>query len=1363
MTLTTQTPFQDLVADLWNKNSWSHVRSFLATLTTEEAYHRYIEQAQKEGMPQYADVLKRHAHKKLNTFQTAIWHAEVLFVRGEHFQAEQWLKTKMMLAAFEDTTVEQRADAVRLLSRIYGALLRFEEAKEQLTYLEQLGKRTSVDTVRLLMAKGEREEAIELILSMSPEQRAENQHHLSLFLSDLYLLEGKPEEARALLYDIRSHYPHNYLARIELVSVLYVTGDLEEAFAEMAAIHTWNPYHYAKWSFLMLEAHILYKLDRLEELSTLVKAHPTFFEKHVYTNVDMDRTGKRVQLKVTQQVQQINYCVPAALQLILQAFDVTEHQETIARAVHEDEGTQLHHAREYMTAQGFESRYFRGDIATYKSLLDQGIPILVSTLIEMNAHVQVVVGYDDRVQALSIQDPNEVHPYFLSYENWQKVYQLREGLSVAFFPQVAMAENFERPEHAFFDTLYTMTSEESTGSQEMLAFADAHPDNLSVAVMSLLSLTSQATTEQSARWVSLLEERIGSTHADTRLLKAHHAFWNGNYKEALEALRGPHFHTNSNALFIKGLSHFKMDELDEAEKAWKQSLEFNPHQAVIYSYLARLDIQREWRLRAYQWVRIAKELSPNDSFAKATEALVYFENGVYDTAYSLFEQLTVEDAKDSYALYEMARSQQFAADLDQARRLYQASLNADSTEPYAYLRLAELEESLEAKKAHLEKGIEQLPEQGMLYVELGLLEEEKNSFEAARGHYEKARTLQPEDTDSLFYLARTYFKEDRLDEAWRLLIPQLEAEDPVTMLLATSFVMSEMNTTVTKDRLVSLLEERLRKASGDDVDLYAMTYVDFATEPRYRKRVIELFAELRATHFTPELRSLEAQLHAEIGNQLLARDLFLEAGDQEVAFNQLAQLALSEGNIPAAIYYFANTLELQPYQATALEGLATISVELEDIEACKAVTAYSYEVTTDIIEFDQLLEWVDDEEDMRVFLPILDALEGRVSAKWWSLLKAQCAHIMGDSHLAESYYQKGLAEFDAGIVLYRYVEYLLETGQTNRAWPFIQQELVNQPEDSDWMALFLLAVEQKKRMPFVLRRIKKLPKIHRQTYLRHAAQHLAKSVLALSEEEAENRLHWIKLRTSQISYASRTIRLFDEAVKHNKKDLPTILSFAEFYLDAKIPDEAIALLQPHVSSKEIEVKRMLVFAYSERLAERVKSKDVKTAVRYAQQLIEEDPEDMAVYDWLAQIHGYAEQFDEAIQVISQALLIDPYNAEFLGMGWRSIQLKYDADALPHLDAYVEKWAPVMKQHTDLLLVRAVTFNDLGEGERAKELLLQIPSFTIEYTPSRFELARSEVLVGNPRKAKRLLREVLSMDDGTFEELAADDPLLVDLM
>ncbi|MFC4354329.1 tetratricopeptide repeat protein [Chryseomicrobium palamuruense] len=1365
MTITTQPTVQDLIASLWQKRSWTHLKSFLSTLTTEDAYNRLITQAQQEGMPQYAVILKRHAHKKFHSFQTTLWQAEVLFIRGEHFKAEQLLKTKAMLAAFDDISDEQRAEMARLLARVYSALQRFHEAEEQLKQLEQLGKRTLVDMVRFLMAKGERQQAIDLIQSLAPDQIAENQHHLLLFLSDLYLLEGQPEVARTLLKETLSHHPEEFLVRMDLASVLYVTGDLEESLVELHAVNAWNPFHYAKWPFIMLEAHLLYKLSRFEELTHLVEGHRSFFQNHVYGNFQANGEGKRVLLELTQQVQHVNYCVPAALQLILQAFDVTEQQETIARAVREDEGTQLHHAREYMNQLGYESLYFKGDLATYKSLLDQGIPILVSTLIEMNAHVQVVVGYDDRLQALYIQDPNEVHPYALAYDKWQETYQLREGLSVVFLPEAKkdLVIQFDRNAHAFFDALYTLTAEESTESEDILTFSDQHPDNLSVAVMGLLSLTSQASSEQTERWLRVLEENITATHEDVRLLRAHHAFWIGHYKEALNALEGPELHLNSNALFIKGLSHLKMDALDEAEKALYQSLEVNPHQAVAYSYLARIELQREWRLRAYKWVDIAKELSPNDSFVRATEALVYFENGVYETAYQLFESLVAEDSKDSYALYEMARAKQFLGEMDQARTLYKASLEIDHVEPFAYLRLAEIEDDFVQKKAHLKQGIANLPEQGILYSELGLLEEQEGLFEAAQTLFEKAVKLQPADTDAVFYLARNYFKQHRLDDAWKMLNPHLESEDPVRMLLAVSFVMSEMNTTETKDRLITLLESRLREATNDDVDLYAMTYVDFASETRYRKQVIELFAELRARHATPELRSLEGQLHLEIGTQQFAKELFLEAGKHEVAQNQLAMMALADGDVQSAIAYYEKTLELQPYQTEALQGLMNLSVELESLEVCLAVTSYVHEVTTDIIEFDQVLEWIDDAEELERVLPLIDSLDGYVSAKWWYLLKARCAHIVGDFSLAETCYQKALAEHDAGVVLYRYVEFLLEMGRANEALPLIHKELLAQPEDPDWIGHFITALEQKKRIPLLLHHLKKLPKEHRKTYLVHAAQQLALRLAALNEDEPAGMIGSIKQKAQQFFYAIRIIQLYEEAIKLDPKDVTTIMGFAEFYLDADMPDEAIKLLRPLVNVEESEAKRMLVFAYAQQLAERVHPNDVQIASRYAQELIAEDPEDLSVLDWWAQVHGHSEDYKTSFQIVSQALAIDPYHADFLNMGWKSLELNYGEKALPHLDRFVESWRPVMKQHTELLLIRAVTLNDLGEGQRAKELLSLIPSYTLEYMPSLFETARAEVLLGHPRKAKRLMQEILRGDDGTYEAMAEEDPLLVELL
>nr|WP_316046348.1 C39 family peptidase [Planococcus glaciei] len=163
-----------------------------------------------------------------------------------------------------------------------------------------------------------------------------------------------------------------------------------------------------------------------------IEKHRELLKGSIYGKAEIRRDEKQVLLKTTPKVQKMNYCVPASLSLMLEVYGKDIGQDEIASHVFDVTGTKLRTTMKYMESLGLGARYFKGDVALYKQFIDAGVPILLSMMIENSAHVQVVVGYDDRLQGLIIQDPNDLAPYLLPYADAQKTYRMSDSLSMVF-------------------------------------------------------------------------------------------------------------------------------------------------------------------------------------------------------------------------------------------------------------------------------------------------------------------------------------------------------------------------------------------------------------------------------------------------------------------------------------------------------------------------------------------------------------------------------------------------------------------------------------------------------------------------------------------------------------------------------------------------------------------------------------------------------------------------------------------------------------------------------------------------------------------------------------------------------------------
>src|SRR5690606_3020153 len=195
-----------------------------------------------------------------------------------------------------------------------------------------------------------------------------------------------------------------------------------------------------------------YRLEQWDDLEPWVGEHRELLKDSIYGKAEIPRDEKQVLLKTTPKVQKMNYCVPASLSLMLEVYGKNIGQDEIASHVFDVTGTKLRTTMKYMESLGLHARYFKGNVALYKQFIDAGVPILLSMMIENSAHVQVVVGYDDRLQGLIIQDPNDLAPYLLAYEDVQKTYRMSDALSMVFVQEAQkhLLSLLNESEHGFF-------------------------------------------------------------------------------------------------------------------------------------------------------------------------------------------------------------------------------------------------------------------------------------------------------------------------------------------------------------------------------------------------------------------------------------------------------------------------------------------------------------------------------------------------------------------------------------------------------------------------------------------------------------------------------------------------------------------------------------------------------------------------------------------------------------------------------------------------------------------------------------------------------------------------------------------------
>ncbi len=103
--------------------------------------------------------------------------------------------------------------------------------------------------------------------------------------------------------------------------------------------------------------------------------------------------------------QKRNYCGPATLELVLRSHGIEIDQDDIAPQVKRDTGSSILLMTSYLESHGLQARRFEGDGARFRTCIEQGLPVIVEEEYSTTSHVAVVIGVDEGLGLLYVQDP----------------------------------------------------------------------------------------------------------------------------------------------------------------------------------------------------------------------------------------------------------------------------------------------------------------------------------------------------------------------------------------------------------------------------------------------------------------------------------------------------------------------------------------------------------------------------------------------------------------------------------------------------------------------------------------------------------------------------------------------------------------------------------------------------------------------------------------------------------------------------------------------------------------------------------------------------------------------------------------------
>ncbi len=161
-----------------------------------------------------------------------------------------------------------------------------------------------------------------------------------------------------------------------------------------------------------------------------------------------------------------------------------------------------------------------------------------------------------------------------------------------------------------------------------------------------------------------------------------------------------------------------------------------------------------------------------DAIQKIKEAISLMEQGDFDDAEKLLEEAADLDEDNYMAVYELGYLYLLKKDYDTAEDHFEDLVEMDNITPQCWQMLGNVydmngkhEDALETYK----KGLEEFPESGALYYELGVVS--KDSIELALQYFEKGVEVQPEYPTNYFALTNFFLSTEQ--EIWGMIYGEI--------------------------------------------------------------------------------------------------------------------------------------------------------------------------------------------------------------------------------------------------------------------------------------------------------------------------------------------------------------------------------------------------------------------------------------------------------------------------------------------------------------------------------------------------------------------------------------------------------------
>jgi tetratricopeptide (TPR) repeat protein len=1347
---------------------------------TADSFHHLIRLFDYALMYRHSALLARYAHRRFATLQTLTWVCDEWLEERRPLDVEEALRPRLEEAiANGKEKPEHIARAAFTLVRTFLEMHRIAEAQQWMDVVERYETIPMYDKWGYFyMEAGDRDRAEEILQKGLDEPERGDMCHL--LLADLYALNGCQRKALEVVERGIKRFPQVPALYVEKARRLRDLHEYEAALEAMEEVDRLTPFHVHHRYFAHVRAQIYYKLGKFDKLAALVRTEKSLASTP-YVRASERASLPQVILPLVPVVQKHNYCVPASLEMMLRLLGKERTQDEVAQHVFDVRGSKLSTTVHYLETLGFLCRFFVGSVERWKRLIDAGIPVLLSVDYEQSSHVQVLFGYDERLGAFYVQDPNMLEPFVVAYDEVERWYAGTHYLSIAAIPREkeAIAVLLPEAEDQYFRQLHAFAEKMDEDDQAyiapFLAFLRQHEH----IPYTWLYVVKHFGTEEAKELLLDYTERVLAKYGDINdlLLAAAKAYVYEKEIERAEAVLARVKGKASSPLYhyLRGRIAFYESRYEEASRHFRASLQLDPDQPDVWSYMALSIAYGGKEKKGLELSQIALTLHPDDLFIVTNHGIMLFQAKQFQEARAFFDQLLRRHKRDAHLWYERARCDEMLGKIRKAERGFLVAKALDGEEPYPYLALADLYENelgdRQKAEAVLLEGAEKAGSAPELHVRLGDWYMERDEAEKAEAHYQKALEQEEKEIFAHLGLAYVMMQRGQRDEAKQYLLDKkpLFAQNSEYLLNAGKMLLANELAIETEEKGTALafLEEGLCLAQFDVAEAYEF-YIEQLTELSLVDRGIAFLEKLIDERPT-DVNALcyLGVLYEQSGMFSKAIGLYERASKVRKStfpLYRLAETYRAFERCDEAKRYYEACLEVDDTFAVAHLRLAVLYEMEENIDKQRFHLQKALEHDPLHVHVEHAVALFDDPS---LLLQTMESVRERAGDVWYYDSLGYVYGAMGDvSKEKEAVKQALRLHPDHPDVLHHDAKVLVKEGKPREAIAIlerlIEQDVRNEALYETYVQAFSYTMRGIGKLRERLRKWK-LDNQKKSIVYMHTASALSPYMIDITWAEEDGSFAkrlWTKAKawTKEMVVVSAVLDLYETALRLDRGNIEAYERLAQFYEAAELTDDAIKTLRKALTyewNAGVARELAMLLAHSE------SSKLQKEAGEWIDRLLAEQPNDLAMLELKAFLLLDDGREEEAENLFRSLVEMEPFlHRSILTLGAMYMAKQRYAEAIAVLANGLSHHPHDAEMRQEL----ARAYDEAGQTEKALSVIDECLQFAEEDLSARYQRACYLAKLGRIEEAGRELAHVLDEDEtGDFAELANEEPALAPLL